>query len=331
MSSVEACSTILPISMKMHSWLARRAWPMLWVTITIVYFSPQAVDQVLDPLDPFGVEGRAGLVHQDHSRFQRQQPGDAQLLLLFERQVRGPAAQPVLHFVPKLHVAQRRFDHFVALPAGELAARRVRPDAEQHVLVDRDRQRIGPLEDHAHRFAQRAQRDVGVVDVLAEDGDFAGGGDVAVALVDAVEAAQQRGLAAARGADQRRDDARLDVDRDVLEGLEIAVPEVEPPGLDGVGRRWSVFRLRRAQPCSLVRSRSGCLTLTRNLPSRSARSAGSSRRVKMVSVSPASISREALKKAVRSASRRACCTRFVTSTIVISFFNSRKCLRSASW
>ena len=58
-----------------------------------------------------------------------------------------------------------------------------------------------------------AQRDVGVVDVLAEDGDFAGGGDVAVALVDAVEAAQQRGLAAARRTDQRRDDARLDVDR----------------------------------------------------------------------------------------------------------------------
>ena len=31
---------------------------------------------------------------------------------------------------------------------------RVHADAEQHVLVDRDRQRIGPLEDHAHRLAQ---------------------------------------------------------------------------------------------------------------------------------------------------------------------------------
>ena len=75
----------------MHSWLARRAWPMLCVTITIVYFSRRPSISVLDPLDPLGVQGRAGLVHQDHPRLQRQQPGDAELLLLFERQVRGLA------------------------------------------------------------------------------------------------------------------------------------------------------------------------------------------------------------------------------------------------
>ena len=65
------------------------------------------------------------------------------------------------------------------------------------------------------------------------------GGDVSVALVDAVEAAQQRGLAAAGGADQRGDDPRLDVQRDVVQGLELAIPEVQSPGLDAVlhGRR----------------------------------------------------------------------------------------------
>ena len=64
---------------------------------------------------------------------------------------------------------------------------------------------------------------------FAEDGYFAGRGHVAVALVDAVEAAQQRGFAAARGADQRRDDARLDIDRHILQRLELAIPQVESP------------------------------------------------------------------------------------------------------
>ena len=76
----------------MHSSLARRAWAMLWVTIRIVYFSRSPSISVFDPLDPLGVQGRAGLVHEDHPRLQRQQPGDAQLLLLLERQVRGLAA-----------------------------------------------------------------------------------------------------------------------------------------------------------------------------------------------------------------------------------------------
>jgi|SRR5687768_4179404 len=35
-SSVRKCSTISPINMKMHSSLTRRAWAMLWVTMTIV-------------------------------------------------------------------------------------------------------------------------------------------------------------------------------------------------------------------------------------------------------------------------------------------------------
>ena len=112
--------------------------------------------------------------------------------------------EPVLDLVPQLHVAERRFDHRIRWRRLNAPARRVDAHAEQYVFVDRDRQRIGPLKHHAHRFAQLARGDVGVVDVLAQHGHFAGGGDVAVAFVDAVEAAQQRGLAAARGTDQAR-------------------------------------------------------------------------------------------------------------------------------
>ena len=64
--------------------------------------------------------------------------------------------------------------------------------------------------------------------------DFARGGDVAVALVDAIEAAQQRRLAAAARADERGDDAVLDVDGDVDERLELAVPEAQISGGDAV-------------------------------------------------------------------------------------------------
>ena len=110
--------------------------------------------------------------------------------------------------------------------------RRVRLQPEDDVLVDRDRQRVGPLEDHADRLAQLGQADVVVVDVLALDDDLAVGGDVPVALVDPVEAAQQGRLAAARGADQRGDDARLDVHAHLEQRLEVAVEEVDVPGAD---------------------------------------------------------------------------------------------------
>ena len=76
----------------------------------------------------------------------------------------------------------------------------------------------------------------GAVDVLAQDLDRAGGAHVAEALVDAIDAAQEGRLAAARRADQRGDDALLDLEVDVEQRLEGAVPEVEVPGLDGRAR-----------------------------------------------------------------------------------------------
>ena len=102
----------------------------------------------------------------------------------------------------------------------------MRADAEQHVFVNRDGQRIGALEHHADRLAKRAQRDVGVVDIFAQHADFASRLDVAVPLVDPVEASQERCFAAARRTDQGCDDARLDRDFHVFEGLKVAVPEV---------------------------------------------------------------------------------------------------------
>ena len=174
------------------------------------------------PPQPVRVNGEAGgtpppthafggLVHQQHRRLDRQQPGDAQLLLLLQRQLGGLAVvQAVLDLVPQQHLAQRLLDDLVLARARAPAAApalAVQVVAEDHVVADRDRQRVGALEDHADLLAHLDQLDVGVVDVLAQHLDRALDAHVAEPLVDAVDAAQQSGLAAARRADQRGDDA----------------------------------------------------------------------------------------------------------------------------
>ena len=173
------------------------------------------------------------------SRLERQQAGDAQLLLLFESEFGGLALQVVLDRRPRAKLpAARTRRCSSSWRLGVRVCRSVRLDAEDDILVDRDRERVRTLEDHADRFAQGCRARRLHRECFSEDGDLAGGGDVAVAFVDAVERAQQRGFSAAGGADQRGDDPRLDVDGDVDEGLERAVPEIEFADTDR--RRWRV-------------------------------------------------------------------------------------------
>ncbi|GAA1139236.1 hypothetical protein GCM10009651_24060 [Microbacterium natoriense] len=51
----------------------------------------------------------------------------------------------------------------------------------------------------------------------------------------AVQRAEEGRLAAARGADERGDAARLDVERDALDGEEVAVVDVEVVDFDALG------------------------------------------------------------------------------------------------
>ena len=105
--------------------------------------------------------------------------------------------------------------------------------AEQHVVPNRDRQRVGALEHHANLLAHLHQLNVIVVDVLAQHFDGAIDAHVAQPLVDAINAAQEGGLSAAGGPDQRGNDALLDVQVDVEQCLEGPVPEVQLVGPDG--------------------------------------------------------------------------------------------------
>ena len=89
------------------------------------------------------------------------------------------------------------------------------------VVEDRHRERVGLLEDHRHAAAQRG--DLELVDVGAVEQDRAGARRAGGQLGQAVQRAQQRRLAAARRADQREHLAEADRQRDLLDGLVVAV------------------------------------------------------------------------------------------------------------
>ena len=196
----------------------------------------QVPDQLLDRLGTLGIEGRAGLVHQQDSRLDRKEPCDAELLLLLQRQLDRWAGQPILDLVPQQHRLQGRCDELVFLLAREGLVRAiVQPIPKQHVVTDRQGQRIRPLEHHADVLAHLHHLDLGGQDVVAEHAHRAAGTHVGQPLHDAVDRAQQRGFSAPRGADHRRDDAFLDLEIDIEERLEIPVPERQLLGLDRVG------------------------------------------------------------------------------------------------
>src|SRR3546814_8994661 len=73
-------------------------------------FTAQLVHPFLDLRRRYGVERRAGFVHQDHLGVDRDRAGDAQALLLAARQRGAAFAEPVLDLVPQTGTDQRALD-----------------------------------------------------------------------------------------------------------------------------------------------------------------------------------------------------------------------------
>ena len=107
------------------------------------------------------------------------------------------------------------------------------------VLVDRFGERVGLLEHHAD--PQPGQHRIGPavddVDAVRLEQDLPLIAVARIQVVHAVEAAQKGALAAAGRADQSGDLTLADRDRDVLERLIVAVPEIEMADVDLVLRR----------------------------------------------------------------------------------------------
>ena len=152
----------------------------------------------------------------------------AKALLLASGEAQTALVELVLDLVPESSLAERALEDLVRLGASE-AHHAV--EAVEDVVADAHRERVGVLEDHAHVDAQC----VGVhrKDILA--------GELNRALVvhglnevaHAVERAEQRRLSAARGADEGGAATLGDVERDVLQGLEVPIPEIEVARVNG--------------------------------------------------------------------------------------------------
>jgi len=198
----------------------------------------QFVDQFFDPRRRDRIERRARLVHQDHVGIDRHGARNDEALLLAAGERGSRRRQAILHFVPEPGPLQRAFNDAVEFALGFRQSVDARPIG--HVVVDRFRERIGLLEHHAHALAQRHGIDRLVIDVDALDLDHALHARAFDRVVHAVDAAQEGGLAAPGGADERGHRPVRDIDRDRFQRLLVAVEHRDVPrghfhGLGGAG------------------------------------------------------------------------------------------------
>ena len=140
----------------------RAACCMLWVTITIVKRPFRLCIRSSIEAGRDRVEGRGGLVEQQHVRFDRDRPGDAEPLLLAAGEAERAVLEPVLDLVPERRSAQRLLDPLVELVLQPEVARR-----PGDVVVDRLRERVRFLEDHADPPPHLDPVDVAAVEIVA--------------------------------------------------------------------------------------------------------------------------------------------------------------------
>ena len=139
----------------------RMACCMLWVTITIVYSRLERVDQVLDRGCRDRVERRGGLVEQHHIGLDRDRAGDAEALLLPAGEAERARLQAILDLVPERRAAQRALDSSVEVGLHPEVLR-----GPRDVVVDRLRERVRLLEDHADPAADLDAVRLRVVQVM---------------------------------------------------------------------------------------------------------------------------------------------------------------------
>ena len=153
-----------------------------------------ALHELLDRQGRDRVEGRAGAVEQDDVRMHGERTGDAQTLLLTTGERKGTLVQLVLNLVPQGGAAQRLLDQGIEIL---LATQAVTLGREHDVLVDRLVERVRLLEHHADRTAQVVEVLLARVDVAPIVDDLALDAATLDLAIDEVQAAQERGLAAA--------------------------------------------------------------------------------------------------------------------------------------
>jgi hypothetical protein len=165
---------------------------------------PDALQLEVHVLTGHGVQGPERLVHEQHGRVVDEAPGDGHALLHAARQLPRVA---LLEAAQADQPQQLGAHAPVALPVEALHV-----DGQQHVVEHR-----APGKQH-RRLEDHADVAAGAVDERAAQPRLAGGG-----RQDAGEDLEQRGLAAARGADDGHELALGDVERRAVQRHDGAV------------------------------------------------------------------------------------------------------------
>src|SRR3981081_204957 len=184
----------------------------------------QFLDQFLDLGGRNRVERRAWLVEQNDLGPNGDGAGDTKPLLLTAGQAEAAGVQLVLDLVPQRAAAQRLFAPAVHLGSGNLF---VEPYPERDVLIDRHRKRRRFLEHHADPGAQQIEIEFGVKHVGGIQHDLTGRALTGREIVHAIEAPQQRRLAAAGRSDEGCDAIGAECEIDVLQRVVFAIVEIQ--------------------------------------------------------------------------------------------------------
>ena len=109
-----------------------------------------------------GIQRRAGFVHQQDIRFDRERAGDTEPLLLPSGETEGTDVEPIFHFIPQPCAFEPLFYNLIQL-ATVLNSMETRPIG--HVFVDRFRKGVRFLKDHPDTFSQVGDIHIGAVDI----------------------------------------------------------------------------------------------------------------------------------------------------------------------
>jgi hypothetical protein len=179
----------------------------------------ELVNELFDADGGDRVEGRAGLVHQQHLGLEGERAGDAESLLLAAGQAGARAVEDVLDLFPQRGLPERLLDpavRVVDLRLGE-------PQTGEDVVANRRHgKRIGLLEHHADPATQAHRVHGGRVDVGAVEQDATFHARARGHLVHTIEAPHERRFAAARRADDGSHAPLDDRQRDAADGLRLA-------------------------------------------------------------------------------------------------------------
>src|SRR5271168_5157705 len=108
----------------------------------------------------------------------------------------------------------------------------VQTQSEGNVPEDAHREGIGLLKYHPDMPAHGDRIDLGVINVLAAEDNVSSEAKPAHQIVHAIEAAQDRALAASRGADESGDGAFFYFQSHVAHGFELAVVQLRNVAID---------------------------------------------------------------------------------------------------